>query len=133
MGTAPTPAPIANEVRGRAQRRGDPHLRSAADVTGFTVEAADGEIGHIEDFVVADDESWAIRYAVVDTVNWWPGKKVLIVPRWFKDISWDQETVAIDLTRQQIKDGPEYLGTSTLDRGYEERLHRQYGASPYWE
>ena len=47
----------------------DPHLRSTRDVLGHSIQALDGEIGHIEDFVV-DDETWVIRYLVVDTKNW---------------------------------------------------------------
>ena len=38
----------------------DTHLRSTTEVTGYHIEAADGEIGHVDGFVV-DDESWAIR------------------------------------------------------------------------
>jgi len=52
----------------------DPHLRSTDEVSGYHIQAADGEIGHVEDFVI-DDETWAIRYMVVATRNWWPGKK----------------------------------------------------------
>ena len=43
-------------------------------------KCADGEIGHVEDFII-DDETWAIRYLIIDTRNWWPGKKVLISPQ----------------------------------------------------
>ena len=52
LGSAAMPAPIANELRDRAKRRGDPHLRSAAHVTVFAIEARDGDIGHAEDFVI---------------------------------------------------------------------------------
>ena len=52
----------------------DPNLRSTRDVSGHHVQAADGEIGHVEDFVI-DDETWAIRYLIINTRNWWPGKK----------------------------------------------------------
>jgi hypothetical protein len=51
---------------------GDPHLHSARDVIGYYIQARDGQIGHVEDFIV-DTDAWAIRYMVVDTVNWWPG------------------------------------------------------------
>ena len=54
----------------------DSHLRSCKAVTGYHIEATDGEIGHVEDFLV-DDETWAIRYLVVDTSNWWLGHKCL--------------------------------------------------------
>jgi len=52
----------------------DRHLRSTHEVTGYHLQALDGEIGHIEDFVI-DDETWAIRYLIVGTKNWWPGTK----------------------------------------------------------
>lgn len=55
----------------------NPHLRSTNDVSGHHVHATDGEIGHAEDFLL-DDATWAIRYFVIDTKNWWPGKKVLV-------------------------------------------------------
>jgi hypothetical protein len=61
------------------QESTDTHLRSTEAVTGYGIEAADGEIGHVEGFVL-DDESWAIRYMEVATRNWWPGKKVLVSP-----------------------------------------------------
>ena len=53
---------------------GDIHLRSANEVRGYHIQGSDGAIGHIEDFIV-DDESWEVRYLVVDTKNWWFGKK----------------------------------------------------------
>ena len=48
------------------KKRGDPDLRSTNDVSGHHVEALDGEIGHVEDFLI-DDQTWAIRYLIVDT------------------------------------------------------------------
>lgn len=62
-----------SEVSRRAEGE-DPHLRSTKDVTGRDIQARDGEIGHVEDFVI-DDETWAIRYLIVDTRNWWPGRR----------------------------------------------------------
>jgi hypothetical protein len=56
----------------------DPHLRSMRDLEGQHIQALDGEIGHITDFIL-EDQSWVIRYLVVDTRNWLPGKKVLIL------------------------------------------------------
>ena len=63
----------------------DPHLRSTHDVSGYHIQAADGEIGHVEDFII-DDETWAIRYLVIDTKNWWYGKKVLVSPQWIERV-----------------------------------------------
>ena len=55
--------------------RDDVHLRSIEAVTGYHIHASDGEIGHVEDFLI-EDADWSIHYLVVDTKNWWPGKKV---------------------------------------------------------
>ncbi len=54
---------------------------------GSYIEAKDGDIGHVEDFII-DDTAWAVRYMIVDTVNWLPGKKVLVSPRWIQSMKW---------------------------------------------
>jgi len=59
----------------------DTHLRSSDEVIGYHIQALDGQIGHVEDFIV-DDENWIIRYLVIDTKDILPGKNVLISPLW---------------------------------------------------
>ena len=110
----------------------DPHLRSTYDVSGHHIQAADGEIGHVEDFVI-DDETWAIRYLIIDTRNWWPGKKVLVSPRWIERVSWSESKVFANLTRETIQQSPEYTEESLLTRDYETRLHRHYNRQGYWD
>jgi hypothetical protein len=80
----------------------DPHLRSTRQITGYHIHATDGPIGHVEDFMV-DDEDWAIRFLVADTHNWLPGKKVILSPRWIKRVQWADSLVCFDLTRETIK------------------------------
>jgi uncharacterized protein YrrD len=109
----------------------DPHLRSTHDVSGHHVQALDGEIGHVEDFVI-DDETWAIRYLTVDTHNWWPGKKVLVSPQWIERVSWGERKVFVNLSREAIKQSPEYTEESLLTRDYEIGLHRHYNRKGYW-
>ena len=111
---------------------GDPHLRSTQDVSGHHLQAVDGEIGHVEDFII-DDDTWAIRYLIIGTRNWWPGKKVLVSPRWIERISWRESKVFINLTREIIKQSPEYTEESLLTRDYETDLHRHYGRQGYWD
>jgi hypothetical protein len=100
-------------------------------VSGHYVQATDGEIGHVEDFII-DDETWAIRYLIIDTRNWWPGKKVLISPQWIERISWDELTVFVNVLREAIKQAPEYTDESLLTRDYETELHRHYNRQGYW-
>ena len=109
----------------------DPHLRSTHDVSGHHVQASDGEIGHVEDFII-DDETWAIRYLIVGTRNWWPGKKVLVSPQWIKRVSWSESKVFVNLSRETIKQSPEYTDESLLTRDYEIGLHGHYNRQGYW-
>jgi hypothetical protein len=115
----------------RGEKAWNPHLRSTADVSGHHIQARDGEIGHVEDFII-DDETWAIRYLVIDTENWWPGKHVLVSPRWIERVSWIDSKVFVNLSRETIKQSPEYTELSLLTRDYEIGLHRHYDRQGYW-
>jgi sporulation protein YlmC with PRC-barrel domain len=109
----------------------DPHLRSTHDVSGYHIQATDGEIGHVEDFII-DDETWAIRYLIVDTRNWWPGEKVLVSPQWIERVSWSESKVFVNLSREVIKQSPEFTEEFQLTRDYEARLHQHYNRQGYW-
>ncbi len=109
----------------------DPNLRSTNDVTGHHIQALDEEIGHVEDFII-DEKTWSIRYMVVDTGNWWPGKHVLISPHWIERVSWEEKKVFVNLSRDTIKQSPEYIPAS-LNRDYETSLHQHYNRQGYWD
>ncbi|MEO7144537.1 MAG: PRC-barrel domain-containing protein [Bryobacteraceae bacterium] len=109
----------------------DSHLRSTTEVTGYRIEATDGELGHVEDFIV-DPDTWSIRYLEVSTRNWLPGKKVLVSPEWIDTVSWTDSKVCVDLPREIIKSAPEYMESSPLTREYENQLHEYYDRLPYW-
>jgi len=113
------------------ERAWDPHLRSTHDVSGYDILAADGLIGHVEDFVI-DDETWAIRYLVIATRNWLPGKKVLISPEWIQSVNWGDSNVTINLSREEIKASPEFTEAELLSRDYEAELHEHYDRPGYW-
>ena len=110
---------------------GDIHLRSATELRGYNIEGGDGAIGHIEDFIV-DDVSWSIHYLVINTSNWWVGKKVLVAPQWASSIRWLERKVNVDLSRQAIKSSPEWNPGETINREYEARLYDYYGRPAYW-
>ncbi len=109
----------------------NPHLRSTHNVNGYHIQAADGEIGHVEDFII-DDETWTIRYLVVDTKNWWPGKKVLVSQQWIERVSWSESKVFVNLSHETIKQSPEYAEASLLTRDYEKELYQHYQRHGYW-
>jgi hypothetical protein len=104
---------------------GDRHLRSVHEVKGYGIHALDGQIGHVADFLLEDGD-WSIHYLVVDTQNWWPGKKVLISPRSIDSTDWSTKTVNLDVDRQKVKDSPAYDGSKAIDRAYEYQFHGYY-------
>jgi len=107
------------------------HLHIASDVIGYDIQATDGTIGHVEDFII-DDKTLAIRYLIIDTKNWLPGKKVLISPKWIERVSWDESKVFITLLREDIKQSPEYTDEVLLTRDYENGLYQHYNQQGYW-
>ncbi len=115
-----------------AEEEGDPHLQSMKSVLGYRIQAKDGEIGHIADFIV-DDEVWAIRYVVLDTKNWLPGKKVLIASEWVKEIKFNDSAATIPfLTRDQIKNSPPFNPAEAVNRQYETQYYDYFGRPKYW-
>jgi sporulation protein YlmC with PRC-barrel domain len=114
-----------------AAQSGDIHLRSAREIRGYHIRATDASAGQIEDFII-DDDTWEVRYLVVDTASWWKGKKVLIAPRWTRSISWAEGIVLLDLSQEAIKKSPEWNPTAPINREYEARLYDYYGHPVYW-
>jgi sporulation protein YlmC with PRC-barrel domain len=131
MLASPSPESIRREENSaKAQKdRDDPHLRSIEAVIGYNIHATDGEIGHVEDFLV-EEADWSIHYLVVDTKNWWPAKKVLISPRSAREIDWSDKRVNLDVNRQRVKNSPAYDASTTVDRIYEKHFHSYYGDAP---
>ncbi|MFP4215449.1 MAG: PRC-barrel domain containing protein [Phycisphaerae bacterium] len=107
-------------------------LRSVREVTGYHILAKDGELGHVEG-LIADPADWRIRYLLVDTRNWLPGRKVLIAPDWAGGILWSQKQVQIDLPTDKIRSAPEYDPDQPITREYERSLFDHYGMRHYWE
>ena len=100
-------------------------------MTGCHIHATDGDIGHVEGLLV-DDETWEIRYLIINTSNWWSGHQVLVTPPWIEAVSWPEAKVFVELTRQAVKDAPPYDPAAQLDRQQEEALYAHYGRPGYW-
>ena len=109
---------------------GDPHLRSVVSVNGYHVHATDGELGHVENFL-ADDANWDIRYLVIATRNWWPGKHVRLAPYAVKEIDWSEERINVNVTRDQVKSSPAWDPLAMTDNIGEQHLHRHFGWPGY--
>jgi len=132
--TQPVMPDLTSEGEGvfEVTRPGDPYLRSMRAVEGYAIEAKDGLIGHVEDFLVEDDP-WMVRYLIVDTRHWLPGRKVLISPAWIEGLNWQDQTVNVDLSGDDFKNSPPYDHEGPLDREREIRIHDHYGRPYYWE
>ncbi len=111
---------------------GDPHLRSMRELVGYRIAATDGDIGHLDDFLL-ETKSWAVRYLVVDIRNWLPGRKVLVAPPWISRFVWEKAKVHVDLPRELIRTAPEFDPNAPVAREYEDALHRHYDRDRYWD
>ncbi len=97
----------ANVPNTPAEPQGDPNLRSTKMLSGLHLHCIDGQLGHVEDFLI-DRQTWSVRDLVVDTRNWWPGKHVLVEPTLVESISWADREIRLSLRRDQVEDRPAY-------------------------
>ncbi len=111
---------------------GAPHLRSVKEVRGYAIRSGEDRcIGYVEDLIY-DDHDWSLRYLVVDTRDWLPGKKVPVSVEWATRISWSGAEVGLDLAADEIRSAPRWEAGTVIDRRYETELHAHYGRTPYW-
>jgi PRC-barrel domain len=123
----PLPAEVAD---GRAADLdpppGDPHLGSASTIKGFSIRAADGEIGSIDN-VLIDEVRWVVRYFVVATRHWLTGKLVQLPAHAVTDIDWRGERVGVSVTRERVNSAPAWDPLAMVDEIAEERLRSHFG------
>ena len=107
-------------------------LFNIQETYGRTLTAQDGEIGQIKDFFF-DDKTWVIRYLVVDTGAWLPGRLVLLTPHALG--KWDPygKTLHVNLNKLQIEKSPPIETHAPISREYELEYYRYYGLPNYWE
>lgn len=103
----PQPLPNVDDQEMLSSKNDDPHLRSTQEVIGYHIQTEDGEIGHVSDFVI-EDQNWNIHSVIVKTGHWYSGKEIAIAPRHIKRISYEDSTVFVDLTKAAIQDAPDY-------------------------
>jgi len=117
--------------RANRENEGDPHLRSTSEVDDYHLHATDGDVGHVEGMLI-DDKSWAVRYLIVNTSNWWVGHKVLIAPQWITGVSWSDSKVSVNVTREAVKNSPVYHPEVEVSREHEKTLYRFHDRPGYW-
>ncbi|MFN8489329.1 MAG: PRC-barrel domain-containing protein [Caldilineaceae bacterium] len=120
------PAPnLPDEVVEAMEQTDQSPLQSVRETAGYAIRATDGRIGNVMDFLI-DEENWTIRYLVVDTGNWLPGRQVLVARDWIEDVDWHNVRVNVKVTKAQVKDSPVYDPFKPLDQAYEDELHEYY-------
>jgi hypothetical protein len=133
-GPPPMPGAEVEADRGAVaveEARGDSGLRSTREVRGYRIHATDGLIGRVVDFVVSD-EDWVLRYLVIDTGRWWPGRQVLIATEWVGHIGREERQVWLDVSRPTIEGSPPYDPSAPVNREYEAQVYDYYGRPKYW-
>jgi hypothetical protein len=86
----------------------------------------------VEDFIL-EDANWMIRYLLVGTGLWLPGKRVLVAPPWIQSVSWERSAVTVDLPRESIKRAREFDPEIGVTRAYEISLFQHYSREGYWQ
>ena len=128
------PKTFSSEIvaRERGLHRGEnSNLRSCEAVVGYSIHAIDGEVGHAAGPLV-DKETWAIRYIVIDTSDWWISHQVLIAPQWITDVNWADQSITVHLTRESVKTAPDFDSTRELNRERETGLYHHDKRHGYW-
>jgi uncharacterized protein YrrD len=83
------------------------HLRSINHSTGYHLHATDGDIGHVDDFLIGED-SWRIRYLLVDTSNWIGGRSMIVASDVVEHVDREHEKLLLSVSRDAIKNGPSF-------------------------
>jgi PRC-barrel domain protein len=106
-------------------------LHMVTNLQGDAIVAKDGPIGELKDLYF-DDEGWGVRYLVVDTGGWLPGRKVLLSPASVDTKASSEDEIKVALTRQQVEHAPGAEADKPVSRQYEEAHARYYGYPEYW-
>ena len=116
----------------KVSTQANPYLRSANEVQGYTMRASAEDLGEVFGFIV-QDETWRIRYLILETGNWLIGKKFLLSPEWVSGIDWSHRIVNLEMTRKTFENAPVYTPGEPITREDEKRLFDYHQKSPDWE
>jgi uncharacterized protein YrrD len=101
------------------------------DLEGYTIGALDGIIGRVKDLYF-DDESWVIRYLVVETGTWLSHRRVLISPRAINEPNWSEKIFPAAITQEQVRNSPNIDTDKPVSRQHEMAYLGYYGYPHYW-
>ena len=107
-------------------------LKNTNSIYGRRLSATDGIIGHVKDFYF-NDQDWIIRYLIVDTGSWLPGRQVLLAPNAFDGFGPDGDDLIVRLTKEQIENSPSIETHRPVTRQHEKDYYHYYSWPSYWE
>lgn len=118
---------------GQEKDKDETHLRSSKELFGYKMNAKDGEVGELADFI-AEDDSWQLRYMIIDTSDKLDSdKQVLVSLEWINNIDVALKEISIDLAQQAVQLSPAFDPHKPVNRQYEEVLYDYYGRPKYWQ
>jgi uncharacterized protein YrrD len=108
--------------QGESQQK--PHLRSFEETLGFTIRSRDGEDAGTLDDLIVHEQNWRVSYMIVSTDGILPSRKVVLSPASVVKFDWENEELALDLTRETIQNGQEYHQDISIERSSDEELYQ---------
>ena len=106
-------------------------LQVGSALKGYEIEASDGAIGTVSDFLF-DDRTWKVRWLVVDTGNWLTGRLVLVHPSAIGQADYIRRVLPVKLTKAQVASSPDIFKDQAVSRQHEFNLYDYYGWDPVW-
>lgn len=97
---------------------------------GFSINAMDGKAGKLKD-ILFDDHSYKVRYFVIDTSSWLPGRKILLSPEAVDKVDYDNSVIFFKLTKDTIENSPPLSDHLPVSKQHEQSLTQYYSWAPY--
>jgi len=113
-----------SEKENESVAKADPHLRSSDKVIGYSIQATNGELGHVEDMII-DTDSWKIISIVIKTGNWFSGREVLLPIEKVSEIDWMASVFKIGSTVEELGQCAEFIVSAGVNETYE-KVYRDY-------
>ena len=106
-------------------------LQQGSALDGFAIEATNGKLGTVSDFLF-DDRTWKLRWLVVDTGNWLTSRKILLHPSLIRKADMPARTLLVNLTQNQVENSLSIATDEPVSQQMEHNLYGYYGVDPLW-
>lgn len=107
-------------------------LRSLEDLIDAPIVATDGEMGKVSNFLF-DDQSWTVRYLVIDVRSWLARREVVISVDAIDQLDWNKKRFRVHMTKEQVRHSPDVDSKKTVSRQQEIAMREYFGWPAYWD